>query len=262
MKIVVPEVQLNDELMNDEIRRRENNRSDEKENIPNERHSAYQKENEGNLGNNTRARSKKHCKTSKQANDTKNSRTNQNQEQDTRQAYGSYESYRRQIQTDETTKNINHLDKFQQHPLTNNLQKSNKHLSNTTLTTSTADNLTKPHIIQATTSYRTSIKSNDVSRAINLTALNSNNISAVKSTDFSAFIDLSKACDNVLVNELVKVVKRNAVLVVWNLSANCYRTKVQFRQVPGLVNWMQNSVQWDSDGFQEEYASVIGMLLS
>uniref|UniRef100_A0A8D8Z4E1 Rotatin n=1 Tax=Cacopsylla melanoneura TaxID=428564 RepID=A0A8D8Z4E1_9HEMI len=251
-----------DDVMN-ETHRSEHDRSDEKENIPYGSKHGYLEE---NIQSNRENKSNKHCTTDKRADDDTDKPKRKQNQQDTN-TRETYESYRKHIQAENTPRNIhnkmpNNLGKFQNHPeildifqtnqhSLNNPKKDNKHLSNNKLQTSTD----VPNIIQSTRSYRNSRKS-----TADESTMKTSNLGVLKSTDLNAFFDLSKACDSVLVTELVKIVKRNAVLVVWNMSANCYKTKVQYRQT-GLVNWLQNEVQCDSD-FEEEYACVIDMLLA
>lgn len=80
------------------------------------------------------------------------------------------------------------------------------------------------------------------------------------SNEIATLLDLAQAFDTRLTQELSKVAKRNAVLIVWNLSANNYRMKLNFRHV-GLVSCLQDAVKADEE-FAEEIACVLDMLMS
>ncbi|XP_026683656.1 uncharacterized protein LOC103515041 [Diaphorina citri] len=73
----------------------------------------------------------------------------------------------------------------------------------------------------------------------------------LENAHFNSLTDLAKAYDTVLLEELIRIVKRNATLIVWNLAANNYKTKLHFRHI-GLVNCLQNCAKVDED-FREEY---------
>lgn len=82
----------------------------------------------------------------------------------------------------------------------------------------------------------------------------------LENAHFNSLIDFAKAYDTVLLEELIRIVKRNAALIVWNLAANNYKTKLHFRHI-GLVNCLQNCAKVDED-FRKEYGYVIGLLMS